>query len=351
MSRPLFLAEVGVASLLLLGAACGRGALHGRGPDASVATDLVVAATDVVVVLDARAGALDSMRVDLASDDARPGCGNGRFDPGEECDDGNDRSGDGCSSTCQLECGDAGVAPCLDPGSFPGSFPQSPWYLCCAPPRLIACGDGVLASTEVCDDANTRSGDGCASDCKTVEDGYHCLVPGTRCPPICGDGEVKGGETCDDGNREPGDGCSRFCLIEPGWDCSINGCVRRAGNDGGWEVQPPVLYCGDEVVSGAEECDRGLANGAADSTCSLDCAYLFCGDGIVSGSERCDLGRQNGAAYGEAGCTSSCTQPPFCGDGIVDSAHGEECDRGVLGGAADPGPRRCTGECKILLDL
>ena len=31
-------------------------------------------------------------------------CGNGRLDSGEECDDGNTLSGDGCSSRCKLEC-------------------------------------------------------------------------------------------------------------------------------------------------------------------------------------------------------------------------------------------------------
>ena len=35
-------------------------------------------------------------------------CGDGGLDPGEECDDGNDLGGDGCSWTCELEtCGDA----------------------------------------------------------------------------------------------------------------------------------------------------------------------------------------------------------------------------------------------------
>lgn len=31
-------------------------------------------------------------------------CGNGAIDPGEQCDDGNKLSGDGCSSTCQSAC-------------------------------------------------------------------------------------------------------------------------------------------------------------------------------------------------------------------------------------------------------
>jgi cysteine-rich repeat protein len=117
--------------LLLLGAACGRGRMQVRGPDAS-------AVPDAVDPPDARDGALDSAQVDPRSTDGRPtdearfdlpaegtqpSCGNGSYDPSEACDDGNRLSGDGCSATCQLECGDAGVEPCIDPGFFP----ESPW--------------------------------------------------------------------------------------------------------------------------------------------------------------------------------------------------------------------------------
>src|SRR5215207_5030449 len=36
------------------------------------------------------------------------GCGNAKSDPGEACDDGNVKNGDGCSSKCTVEeCGNA----------------------------------------------------------------------------------------------------------------------------------------------------------------------------------------------------------------------------------------------------
>lgn len=64
-------------------------------------------------------------------------CGNDRIERsrGEECDDGNNRSGDGCSRTCQIEEDD------------------------------IECGNGVVELNEQCDDGNTRNGDGCDSTC------------------------------------------------------------------------------------------------------------------------------------------------------------------------------------------
>lgn len=61
--------------------------------------------------------------------------GNGKLDPNEVCDDGNNLSGDGCPVDCSAPCGD-GV---LDP------------------------------PTEVCDDGNTNDGDGCSSDCQTLD--------------------------------------------------------------------------------------------------------------------------------------------------------------------------------------
>jgi cysteine-rich repeat protein len=64
-----------------------------------------------------------------------PKCGDGTMDVGyETCDDGNEVSGDGCSSICILEL----------------------------------CGDGILQSRlgEVCDDGNTADDDGCSSTCK-----------------------------------------------------------------------------------------------------------------------------------------------------------------------------------------
>ena len=36
------------------------------------------------------------------------------------------------------------------------------------------CGDGVIAGREVCDDDNAMSGDGCSSDCRTIEYGVLC---------------------------------------------------------------------------------------------------------------------------------------------------------------------------------
>jgi len=62
-------------------------------------------------------------------------CGNGTLEAGEQCDDGDTVSGDGCSANCEEEDEDE-------------------------------CGDGDLGDNEECDDGNTLNGDGCSSDCE-----------------------------------------------------------------------------------------------------------------------------------------------------------------------------------------
>jgi cysteine-rich repeat protein len=119
-----------------------------------------------------------------------PPCGNGILEPGEDCDDANVVSGDGCSSTCRLE----------------------------------SCGDGRLDNGEECDDGNVMAGDGCSITC--------------RIEPGCGNGRLEPGEECDDGNRTAADGCSLSCRYEsvcgdarpqPGEECDDGNLVSGDG--------------------------------------------------------------------------------------------------------------------------
>jgi cysteine-rich repeat protein len=64
-----------------------------------------------------------------------------------------------------------------------------------------ACGDGVPAYGEACDDGDELDGDGCSSRCKLE------VAPG------CGNGVLEPGEQCDDGNTTGGDDCERDCKL------------------------------------------------------------------------------------------------------------------------------------------
>jgi fibro-slime domain-containing protein len=210
---------------------------------------------------------------------ATSNCGNGVLDPSEQCDDGNAESGDGCSRLCQIEANHE----CARPGQP------------CV--NLAKCGNGILTSDETCDDNNTVGDDGCSADCKSIEPGWQCRVPGKPCTPRCGDGVLAGTEACDDGNTVNGDGCSAACRLEVGFKCdgSPSRCSRTT--------------CGDGKKEGAEGCDDG--NTMPFDGCSQDCqrepdcsgtsCTSTCGDGIVLG-EACDDGN---AASGD-GCSSEC---------------------------------------------
>ncbi|MDB4943724.1 MAG: hypothetical protein JWP97_3258 [Labilithrix sp.] len=163
-------------------------------------------------------------------------CGNAVQDPGEQCDDGNAKSGDGCTDKCQVEKG----YECKTLGAD-----------CIA----AACGDGIVAGDEDCDDGNTAAADGCSAKC-VFESGYYCPMPGAMCvKTTCGDGSKQGTEQCDDHNVRPYDGCSPTCEIEP--KCAGGSCSS---------------VCGDGIKFPTEECDDGnvRAGDGCDPTCKFE---------------------------------------------------------------------------------
>ncbi|MDB4940949.1 MAG: hypothetical protein JWP97_483 [Labilithrix sp.] len=162
-------------------------------------------------------------------------CGNGVKNADTEiCDDGNAKSGDGCSAGCRVEDGWL----CTTPGT---------------PCVAIKCGDHLVAGAEDCDDGNTTDGDGCSATCR-VEVGFKCDPPGTSCSPTtCGDNKKEGVEQCDDGNRDPFDGCDPDCHAEP--KCAGGTCTA---------------VCGDGLRFSGEACDDG--NTRSGDGCSATCA-------------------------------------------------------------------------------
>jgi fibro-slime domain-containing protein len=214
-----------------------------------------------------------------------PGCGNGVFDNAEECDDGNNISGDGCSMACRLEtdysCPNAGQ-PCIS---------------------TVVCGDGRVSGKEACDDKNTVDGDGCSADCSTVEKGWVCKAPGARCQPKCGDGLLIGWEECDDGNTKSGDGCTEACKLEPGYACTKPNTACHK------------TVCGDGTEEGSESCDDG--NTMPGDGCAQDCksepicsgtdgCTSPCGDGLKLPDEECDDGNTRSGD----GCSDKCKLEP-----------------------------------------
>lgn len=159
------------------------------------------------------------------------------------------------------------------------------------------CGNGFVDEGEACDDGNAIAGDGCAADCRSIEDGFACAQQGSACLPLCGDGKLVGDEECDDGNVRGGEGCSEICQLEPGFACAIPN-------------QPcEPITCGDGEVQGLEQCDDGndepfdgCFECRLEPVCTSSGCEGICGDGVIYPGEVCDDGnRRNGD-----GCSSTC---------------------------------------------
>ena len=222
-------------------------------------------------------------------------CGNNVIEGTEACDDGNTVTGDGCSATCTIEsgwictplgceaaswCGDGyqdvveecepptvgcsatctwicdGDGTC-DAGETTTSCPED-----C--PATATCGNNVIEGTEVCDDGNTATGDGCSATC-TIESGYICTPLGCEPAYYCNDGYIDTVEQCQDGNSVTGDGCN-MCAIETGYMCTFNNFEGQAGCS-------PLDYCHDGAGfhDPGEECDLDLD---PVSVCSATCTRL-----------------------------------------------------------------------------
>ncbi len=237
-----------------------------------------VATTDVTVGNDAGGG----VDVRHLSDAILLTCGNSHLDPTEQCDDGNTASGDGCNQLCQQEanwnCATAGQ-PCV---------------------FIAVCGNGLLTSDEACDDGNKMGGDGCSADCKTVETGWQCRVPGKKCVPLCGDGVLTGTEQCDDGNANSGDGCSSTCLREPGATCPTPGmaCIKSVCGNGSRSrparpATPATRTACSSATAPAAPRPAPRSRSAATPPATTSACAVTCGDGN-SRRERAVRRRQSG---------------------------------------------------------
>ena len=90
--------------------------------------------------------------------------------------------------------------------------------------------------------------------------------------------------------------------------------------------------CGDAVTDTGESCD----DAGESATCNADCSSSSCGDGIVNttAGEECDDAANNSDTLADA-CRTSCLDAS-CGDSVVDT--GEQCD--------PPDGGACSASCQ-----
>lgn len=173
-------------------------------------------------------------------------CGNGREDPGEDCDDMNDIPGDGCEIDCRFTC--EGDAQCDD--GLPCNGEET-----CVDNQCIA---GTPLS---CDDGEPCTADSCNDEADDVEN---------PCENVFID--------------EDGDGVSPMdCVDLPGGDCDDTMIIRYPG-------APEAC---DDVDN---DCDSRTDEDASEVTCYQDAD----GDGFgveSTATEACDCGSLPGAEW------------------------------------------------------
>lgn len=161
-------------------------------------------------------------------------CGDGFVNAaaGEDCEDGNQESGDGCTACrfdCQLDadCDDgnlcSGTETCdksvAGKATCKAGTPAADATACtitgggaggCSKGSCVTagCGDGTKNGTEECDDGNANDVDGCTRECK-----FSC-----KTDMECGDGDACNGvETCNM--------ATHVCVAGTAVTCMVNGCA------------------------------------------------------------------------------------------------------------------------------
>jgi fibro-slime domain-containing protein len=303
-------------------------------------------------------------------------CGDGVKFPGEACDDGNTRSGDGCSATCTLEPGFNCTVVTSDlPASidvpiilrdFQVGHPDFETYNGGLQKGMVAvtlAADGrpVLSATHpqmtsdasffdwYHDGANSKTVISKLTMAKQPDDSY--VYANTSFFPLDGLGwgntagqshnfhftselryyfTFKGGEVL----SFLGDD-DVYVFINNKLAVDIGGV--HGAQAGSVTLDPATATALGLTAGGMYELDVFQAERhTTQSNYKLTLAgfvkartscVAICGDGIKTKNEACDDGKNTGG-YGK--CGPGCVLGPRCGDGVVQSADGEQCDDGNL---------------------
>ncbi|MFT4570762.1 MAG: hypothetical protein ACI8TX_000384 [Hyphomicrobiaceae bacterium] len=245
-----------------------------------------------------------------------PQCGDGNLDPGEDCDDGNNREDDCCSALCSTTavgsaCNDGRFCTANDvcdaAGACRGSGDPCPG------------ADGDADCSESCDEATSAcdAPDPFATPCSTglfcsgsgaCEQGECIAASDSPCPGA--DGDENCSETCDEATRS----CTAPDTIgsdcDDGAFCTTADTCRHGGVCAGDDITPCSDGDGDGDGNCNESCDE-----IADTCTAPDPQGAACNDGLFcTGHDVC-----NGA--GE--CTGS---GDSCASGDGDHDCSEACD-------------------------
>jgi uncharacterized delta-60 repeat protein len=213
-------------------------------------------------------------------------CGDGRVDPGEECDDGNTADGDCCSSTCTSI---AAGTPCDDGNPCTDDFECDGAGTCQTTPNTAPCDDHFFCNgTDTCSggSCSVHSGDPCTGgpECQSTCNWGTSACANNAGTPCTSDGNVCTTDECDGAgacvhpfNSDPCADDGNPCTDDR---CAAGACAHPPAIDGG--------TCDDgDACTSFDHCESGTCTGSGCLAC-----------------EACDPGV--GCRAAEAiGCTSS----------------------------------------------
>lgn len=221
-------------------------------------------------------------------------CGDGYVDTanGEECDDSNAVSGDGCS-LCKFDCKSAadcdngntcdGAETCNTTTHMCGSGTAPADGTACALSAggsgtckakacvKAGCGNGVVDTGEDCDDNNADDTDGCTKLCK-----FTCTADAD-----CSDGnKCNGEETCDTGTHRCGAGTAITCSPKTGCtgtcDPGSGACTYPDVDKDGVACDTDCNDADPGVFPGAYECKDGKDNDCRSETVDTSAPSCQC---------------------------------------------------------------------------
>ena len=307
-------------------------------------------------------------------------CGDGNLDPGEQCDDGNTVSCDGCSASCQIEACGNGKVECSEecdagpqngqPGSgcdaqckvvplpgglllFPGGETRNScmaeWQIKLSsgqvnggfPLKIQSCIDGDPG----CDDDGKVDGS-CAFDVAICADEMDARLPNCNPIQVASISVLKPNPLTATDSIDKANAATLVSAITPlgltvkaGTNVLVAGTPITKRNDCTAAVHitvpHPAGLAGSKILNiGARD---GLGARMTSNQVTLTCApnTAVCGNGKVEVGEQCDDGNHVACD----GCSPTC-RLERCGDGIAEC--GEECDDGPANGT--PGDK-CTTTC------
>ena len=271
-------------------------------------------------------------------------CGNGQFDPGEQCDDGNTVNGDCCSATCTQE--PAG-SPCADDGNLCTDDKCNGVGLCLHVNNTLPCDDGLYCTVN--DTCSNRECVGAARDCSAV--GFECH------PGVCNEAsdqcvaqQASDGSPCDEGNAcTLTDVCIAGACVgqNPVICAALDQChIAGACNPATGECSQPLKADGSPCDDGdgctqTDTCQAGVCVGANPVVCTQEdqCHVVGTCDpatGVCSNPTKAD-----GTACDDG---DACTRADSCNAGVCVGSDPVTCtaqDQCHVAGTCDP----LTGVC------